>query len=288
VFDEPSRAAVDEHTVWLGLRGIAATTIYVRRRILARLADHLLAGLLDATEADLYAWRAGLRVAPDTATHYISNMRAFYAWCHVTGRLPANPAARVPSPKVSRRLPRPIAEDDLADAFLTAPERVRPWLVLAACCGLRACEIAYLRRENVLDQLPQPAIHVVREATKGHRERVVPMSPFVLSELRRAGLPRRGWCFCRHDNNPGPNAPHTVSQLANRHLHGIGIAATLHELRHRYGSICYQTTLDLRKVQERMGHADPATTAGYAAYVPQVVPGELASLDIAPTLRVAR
>jgi integrase len=288
VLDDASRSAVDDHTVWLGLRGIAPTTIYVRRRILARLADHLPAGLLDATEADLYAWRRSLTVAPDTASHYITNVRAFYAWCHVTDRLSGNPAARIPSPKVSRRLPRPIGEDDLAEAFLTAPERVRPWLVLAACCGLRACEVAYLRRENVLDQLPQPSIHVVREATKGHRERVVPMSPFVLSELRRAGLPRRGWVFHRYDGRAGPNRPHTVSQLSNRHLHGCGIAATLHELRHRYGSICYQTTLDLRKVQERMGHADPATTAGYAAYVPQVEPGELASLDIAPTLRVAR
>ena len=44
-----------------------------------------------------------------------------------------------------------------------------------------------------------------------------------------------------------------------------GFAATLHQLRHRFGTAAYDVDHDLRVVQELMGHATPATTALYAA-----------------------
>ncbi len=45
------------------------------------------------------------------------------------------------------------------------------------------------------------------------------------------------------------------------------IAATLHQLRHRFATAAYQAAGgDLRLVQELLGHRSPVTTAGYAAY----------------------
>ena len=41
----------------------------------------------------------------------------------------------------------------------------------------------------------------------------------------------------------------------------------------------YSLTLDLRLMQEQMGHADPATTAGYAAYCQ---PGALEMVEALP------
>ena len=127
-------------------------------------------------------------------------------------------------------------------AVATAPPRVRPWLVLAAWAGFRACEVAKLRRENVLDTAAPPVLLVASDATKGTRERIVPMSVFVLAELRVAGLPHNGWVFRRHDGRHGPNAPWTVSHLANSHLADCGADATLHQLRHRFGSSLYKET----------------------------------------------
>jgi integrase len=151
-------------------------------------------------------------------------------------------------------------------AVASAPPRVRPWLVLAGWAGLRAKEIALLRRETVLDTATPPVILVAADATKGHRERIVPASPFVLAELRTAGLPRAGWVFPRRDGRPGPLAPWTVSHLANRHLRESGTAATLHQCRHRFATVLYQQTHDLRLVQELLGHVSPETTALYSAY----------------------
>jgi site-specific recombinase XerD len=41
--------------------------------------------------------------------------------------------------------------------------------------------------------------------------------------------------------------------------------ATAHTLRHRFASEAYASCLDLRAVQELLGHADPKTTARYTA-----------------------
>ena len=136
----------------------------------------------------------------------------------------------------------------------------------AAWCGLRAKEIAYLRRENILDTAEPPVLMVASDATKGRRARLVPLSAFVLAELAAARLPSRGYAFRRHDGQPGPNSPALISHLASGFLLDAGIDATLHQGRHRFGTRTYKASHDIRAVQELMGHISPETTAGYAAY----------------------
>src|SRR5438045_3742893 len=110
-------------------------------------------------------------------------------------------------------------------------------------------------------QLPVPA----RAATKGRSERVIPLSAFAVAELVPV-LPAAGWVFRRMDGRPGPNTPGLISHLANAHLHECGVAASLHQLRHRFATQAYQASRDLRAVQSMMGHTRPETTAGYAAF----------------------
>jgi len=264
--DDAQGLIVMAHLRQLELRGQSPDTVACRRRALARMARALPVPLLEASPADLLAWRAGLSVGPGTVVGYVSHAREFYRWAVRSGLIESSPAERLPVPRVSRRLPRPIGEDALTAAVLAAPPRVRPWLVLAGWAGLRAKEIAYLRRECLLETQRSPVLIVAAEATKGHAERVVPLSGFVIRELVIAGLPRSGWVFRRRDGQPGPNRPWIVSQLSNAYLHDLGIADTLHSLRHRFGTQAYARRRDLRMVQELLGHAHPGTTAGYAAY----------------------
>lgn len=264
--DGADQAAVAAHLVWLGLRGDASGSVDARRRALARLAGALPPGLLQASPGDLLAWRAGLLLAPVTVRTYVSHAHQFYAWALKEGLIYINPAEGLPVPPRPRYLPRPVSERDLLSALVCAPARVRPWLVLAAWAGLRAKEVALLRRENVLDWAPQPSILVAADATKGTFEHVVPMCAFLLEELVPV-LPRQGWVFRRLDGRPGPNSPATVSKLCNEHLHACDITATLHCLRHRFGTQFYRTSgHDLRATQEVLGHLRPDSTALYADY----------------------
>jgi integrase len=259
--------AVAQHLEWMRLRGLRPASIAQRRQRLAQLAAALPVALLDADAGLLTAWRAELAVGDAAAGNYITNVREFYAWASATGHVAGNsPAQGLHVPRLGRRLPRPIGEAELLGTLEYAPRRIRPWLVLAAWAGLRACEIALLRRECVLDNAAVPVLVIATDATKGRNERTVPMSGFVLAELRDAGIPAGGWMFTRRDGLSGPNSPGIVSKLANAWLHDCGCAATLHQLRHRFGTQAYRASRDLRAVQELLGHMHPSTTAGYAAY----------------------
>jgi integrase len=253
---------VYQHLEYLRLSGKAPSTVYARHRALIRLQAAMEVPLLEATEADVMRWRAGLAVDSDTVRQYVSHVHQFYVWAVQARLLAVSPAEGLPVPARTRRLPRPISDADLFAAIAAAPERILPWLVLAAWCGLRAKEIALLRRECVLDTARPPLIIIAYDATKGHRERVVPICSYAAAVLIPL-LPASGWTFRRFDGLPGPNSPARVSKLANEYLHGAGILATLHQLRHWFGSNSYKISHDLRAVQDLMGHAKPETTAGY-------------------------
>jgi integrase/recombinase XerC len=256
----------ERHLAHLRLRGHAPTSVYARKRALARLTAALAVPLLSASAADLADWRAGLTVGDQAVVAYVSHVKSFYAFCVNEGLITDNPAANLPVPRLGRRIPRPVSERDLMEALAAAPRRIRLMIVLAGWAGLRAKELALLRRENVMETVTPPVLMVASDATKGRTERIVPLSAFVLAELQAARLPSSGFVFRRMDGRAGPNEAWRVSQLVNHHLHACGIQATLHMLRHRTGTMAYRASKDLRAVQELLGHADPSTTAAYAAY----------------------
>lgn len=239
------------------LRGLSKDTINQRTGVLSRLAA-LYGGkpLLDITEEELMEWADGLanRLGLATRAVYVSNVREFYKWCYAEHRIPADPAANLPVPRVPQRQPRPITEEQLAEAIEHALGRVRIWLVLAAWCGLRAKEIAYLRAENI--RLRDDPPYVLIADTKGLRERIVPLCEFAARELEKQRLPLRGLCW--------KVTPNLVSLHCNRYLHEIGIVDSLHKLRHRFGTQVQRAVRDVFVTQQLLGHKNPQTTAGYA------------------------
>lgn len=257
---------VGRYQRWLRERGLADHTPHkYGLRILAfsryLIRDHRV-GLLACTEDMISDYRETLKVGKRSVQQYLSILAGFYRWANSKGLIAVNPMADVPLPKVSPGRPRPIPEHHLVTAVLNAPERVKPWLFLAAGCGLRACEISRLRREDVLDH---EAVPVLMVWGKGDKWRVVPLSPQVLAELHLDKAPRSGPLFPRHDGRKGANTPQRISDITNEYLHDQGIAETLHQLRHRFGTRAYAHGKDLRAVQELMGHNSPNTTAGYVA-----------------------
>lgn len=254
--------AITGHLRHLRLQGRSDVTVYHRERALIRLSAALPVPLLEATADHLYEWRASLTVKGPTIAGYVSNIREFYGWCAGRGFIGVNPAADLPVPAPPRREPHPIADADLAAALAAASPRIRVWLALAAGCGLRAKEIALLQADCIRLRDTQPHLRIVHTATKGRTERTVPVSPWVAAELDRADLHATGPVFRRADGKP--LRPWLVSKLCNEHLHALGIADTLHSLRHWFLTQAYAVERDIRVVQALAGHAHIQTTAGYA------------------------
>jgi integrase/recombinase XerC len=274
---------VSRHLQHLRLRGLAASYMAERRRYLAAVATHLDRPLLDVTCDDLQRWQdqALARRKPGRSRNVaITHVREFYRWAHQHDLTGDDRGRHLLRAKQARLVPRPVAEDVLRDALVHAPDRLRPMLYLAAFEGLRACEIAGLRREDVRDR-DDPAVLVV--LGKGRKERILPLSPQVLDELRKHGMPRRGPVFTGLApsglSTGRPLTATRVSGLCNQHLHAIGAEVTLHQLRHRFASQALRHAGgDLRLVQELLGHASPATTAIYTQWATDRAAGVVEAL----------
>jgi integrase len=56
-----------------------------------------------------------------------------------------------------------------------------------------------------------------------------------------------------------------MSASINAYFKEAGINATAYQCRHSFGTEIYASSKDIRVTQVLMGHASPATTAGYIA-----------------------
>lgn len=241
--DHPHITAYLRH---LELAGRAATTLQTYATTLRRAARQMPAGLL-ATPDELAEWIAAVPARNSRAGRAVC-LRGFYRWCVRTDRISVNPMLEVATKGHRRGEPRPVSHAELATLLERAAEPARTWCLLAAYAGLRCCEIATLRREDVDEQ-------VIRLHGKGDRQRAVPTHPRLWQAL--AGLP------------PGPVAGVTakhVSRMVSRAGRDAGLpGVTAHRLRHWAGTWWQAATGDIRVTQELLGHASPATTAIYTA-----------------------
>ncbi|MDZ7732187.1 MAG: tyrosine-type recombinase/integrase [Acidimicrobiia bacterium] len=239
-------------------RALRPATIRRRRDIL-RTVHHELGHPLEVATEAIQQLLDRRSLAPRTRYTWISHLHAFYGWAIAQGHTAVDPTARIMRPKLDRLLPRPISDQDLALALEQAPHQMHAWIVLMAYAGLRCSEVAGLARTDILD-----AHRMLRVLGKGRRERMVPMHPLVVDTLARYPMARTGPVFRRPGGSSWP-AP-KVSRRTNVFLDELGIDATAHQFRHWFGTMVQAEGGDLRVTQELLGHANPGTTAGYAAF----------------------
>jgi integrase/recombinase XerC len=201
---------------------------------------------------------AGLK--PASRNVYLRHLRGFFKWAARRGLVALDPAAELIAPKVAQGVPHPLSEDELQLALVTAGQPLRTWIALGAFCGLRAGEIARLRREDVLDDRTPPLLHVADG--KGGRQRLLPLPETVLAELRLHFTTAAGPLW--------PNRSPSISGHIGRHLRSLGIPHPAHSLRHRFATQVYRRSRDLLLTQALLGHASVSTTQIYAAHDPQL------------------
>ncbi len=191
-----------------------------------------------------------------------NHLRSFFRWAIVEGLRVDDPTVRLERPRVPRRLPRPMPEDQVGFVLTNAPDRIRPWFWLAAYAVLRACEIGPLRGEDVHD-----GWIYVREQ-KGGDEGVVPLSPVLVPIVE--SLPPRGYLFPKLTSSnkkpvEGPTSAAQISKLSNQWLQSQGIESSLHSLRHWFGTWIHRGCHDFRLTQEAMRHRSASSTVLYTA-----------------------
>jgi integrase len=262
VFDEPT---------WRGgfrrdqqRRGLMTRTIRERDLILdslTRWADGV--DIFDLTREEVQQWLDHSRLSARSRAIYLSTVHNFFLWAIDEGLTGKDPTSRIRRPRVPRLVPRPIGDDDLEYAIRLAPPRLKAMFCLAAYEGLRCKEIAELRREDVMDRHRPPILRVWNG--KGGHQAILPLNPRAAAALRVYGMPAKGLIFRRLEDGR-PLAPGTISSLGGQYLRRLGIDASMHQLRHWFGTEVWKLTKDMRVTQELMRHASPHTTSIYTAF----------------------
>jgi integrase/recombinase XerC len=223
----------------------------------------------DLTRAGLERWLGSLQLAPASRRAYLSTAKGFTAWLVDQGRLTADPCARVPRVREPRRVPRALTRAQVRALLGVLPDS-RAWAVvmLMLGCGLRAAEVAGL---ELVDWDRDSETLFIRG--KGGHERMVPVPPEV-SERLATYLSDRGHhagVLIGAQRPPRGSAlnPSAIVKLVSGWMAAAGVKVgpydgrSGHALRHTCASDVYETSHDLRTVQEMLGHQHLATTAIY-------------------------
>jgi integrase/recombinase XerC len=220
------------------------------------------------------------KLARATSARRTAAVRAFYKFLVRDGVQKTNPVSALRSPRRERKLPDFLTVSE-AELLVESPEaadwiglRDRAILETLYGAGLRVSELVGLNHEDV-----DMAGGLLRVRGKGNKERQVPLSDWTLESLRAFWKLHRSkpWLFParlqpRSSSEQGPVNIHNLRLAFHAALEQSGVSkpATVHSLRHSYATHLLESGVQLRLIQEILGHATPATTAIYTHLTQQV------------------
>jgi integrase/recombinase XerD len=207
-----------------------------------------------------------------TAARHLSSLRGWLKFLRQEGLLETDPSALVARPRLGRRLPRPLAVDQVLALIERAKSgslrelRDRALLSLCYAAGLRVSELLNLHLGDLdLDR------GVVAAFGKGRKRRLVPMAEVTILHLveylerlrRERELDRKALVF--PSRRGAAYSRQMFWKLVKRCARQAGIDEHVHphRLRHSFATHLLAGGADLRSVQSLLGHSDIATTQVY-------------------------
>jgi integrase/recombinase XerC len=211
--------------------------------------------------------RSGLKKS--SSARKLATLRTFFRYLCREGILTRNPARPLLSPRLERRIPTHLEEDEIA-ALLDVPgegdtiRRARALLELLYATGIRAAELVGLD----LAEIDFDA-RMIRVLGKGQKERVVPYGTRAQAALE-AYLPARARTRPRSDAlfvnaKGGRLTDRSLRRILAVEVRRIALErrTSPHTLRHSFATHLLERGADLRVIQELLGHASLSTTQRY-------------------------
>lgn len=232
--------------------------------------------LKDTTSAFVRSWLASLKdkgLSSKSLNRKISSLKSFFKYYMKTGAIESTPMDKVISPKIGKRLPVFVKEEDTRMLLETLNSAAEDWKSLNAkmlviifyATGMRLSELINLS-ENQIDFSREQ----IKVLGKGNKERVIPVSREVIAAIRN-------YQQLKNKEFEGMNNsllvtergkklyPRYAWKLVNQVL---GEASTLdkkspHVLRHTFATHLMNNGADLNAVKELLGHSSLASTQVY-------------------------
>jgi site-specific recombinase XerD len=188
----------------------------------------------------------------------VSALKTYY---HLSGRGRVKPVL-LERPRRSRSLPKVFSKEEVSSILNSArniKHKALLWMIYS--CGLRRSEATNIKVED-LDR-KRGIIHI-REG-KGMVDRVVPVSQKVWDKLEDYIKSYNPRIYLFEGQTGGRYSPESVYRVFKEALFRAGIRKEVgvHSLRHSYATHLHENGLDIRYIQELLGHKSTRTTEIY-------------------------
>jgi integrase len=262
---------------WLSLKanlGVKARQGYelnIRRHINPTLGAYKLSEIQPIQIQKLYRKLLDAGLAPRTVEYVHATLHAALQQAVKWRMISYNPAAAAEPPRPKKQEKRALTAEESRAFFAEAiNSKIYELLALAAHTGMRRGELLALKWTDIDDGV----IHIVRalvrvkgvthiKELKEGDDKYVGVGESVLTLL--GDLRKRNphdLVFCRE--NGKPLDPDTVSDWAKEVAQKAGFPdLTLHGLRHTNASVLRAAGVDMRMIQERLGHHSMGQTFKY-------------------------
>jgi integrase/recombinase XerC len=209
-----------------------------------------------------------------TIARKLSAVRSFLKFLVKRGVIENNPSDWILTPKQGKTIPAYLPVDEMfrlldsirADNILDL--RNRAIFETLYSCGIRVSELVGMNNIDV--DLKGETIRVLG---KGSKERIVPIGQKALDAIQvYRGQLKREWSISVDHNGPlflnknkGRLSARSVARILEKLLKSCGLLTPVspHTLRHTFATHMLDAGVDLRAVQELLGHKSLSTTQKY-------------------------
>ncbi len=215
---------------------------------------------------------------PSTIARKTAAIKSFFHFLASRGLIPEDPTASIDSPRISKALPRAASVEEI-DELLEAPTRAnsaesvrdKAMFELLYATGMRVTELVSLNLGDV--DLERGVVRCAgRTGVKDPRQRLIPVHATAIRALRsyletaRPLLLRSPGELALFLNHRGDRLTRQGFWLILKEWAkeaGVSAEITPHTLRHSFAMHMIRNGVDLRAVQQLLGHAHISTTQIY-------------------------
>lgn len=196
----------------------------------------------------------------------ICSLKSFFKFLRKEGVISTNPTENIESPKIPKSLPKTISVEEALRLLNTAEKpRDKVILYLLYGTGMRVSELSNLNISHI--NLKTRIIHVV--GGKGAKDRLIPIPKGIVEILRDYLINHR---VASEDpalilNRSGHRlTPRSIQRVVKKYKEATNLLdkkITPHTLRHAFATHLLTNAVDIRVIQELLGHASLSTTQLY-------------------------
>jgi len=225
----------------------------------------------------LLEMRDGQAYRPATIARKLAALKTFFRYLQSTGMITSDPIEKLDAPRIQRELPHVLNQEQINNLFrrvdveTPAGKRDLAMLHMLYATGMRVSELISL---NLSDFDAERATIVCpgRNGRSRH-ERVLPLSATAVEATKGYLKSARPGMITRHPEEQTLFLNHHGERLTRQgfwliikgYARQAGITEiTPHMLRHSFAILMLQGGMELRSVQELLGHAHISTTQVYS------------------------